>query len=96
MPRPQRPTLRKQTTTLWYYPSAQYSDEPKGTPGYRGATPAWVIWNVLERYTRPEDLVVDPFTPASNARIRLVAHMFADVGLRHSTPFVISTDAGNQ
>lgn len=32
-----------------------------GTPGYPGATPAWVIWNVLQRYTRDDDLVVDPF-----------------------------------
>jgi len=61
MSRPQRPTLRKQTTTLWYYPSGQYGDQPMGTPGYKGATPSWVIWNVLERYTRPGDLVVDPF-----------------------------------
>ena len=32
-----------------------------GTPGYEGRTPAWVIWNVLTRYTREGDLVVDPF-----------------------------------
>jgi len=32
-----------------------------GIPGYPGATPAWVIWNLLERYTRADDLVVDPF-----------------------------------
>lgn len=32
-----------------------------GMPGYAGATPAYVIWNVLERYTRAGDLVVDPF-----------------------------------
>lgn len=32
-----------------------------GTPGYEGRTPAWVIWNLLERYTRPGDLVVDSF-----------------------------------
>jgi len=50
-----------QTTTLWYHPSAQYGDRPMGTPGYPGATPAWVIWNLLERYTREGDLVVDPF-----------------------------------
>ena len=24
-------------------------------------TPAWVIWNLLERYTREGDLVLDPF-----------------------------------
>jgi len=61
MTRPPRPPLKKQTTTLWYYPSQQYSEEPMGTPGYRGATPAWVVWNLLERYTRAGDLVVDPF-----------------------------------
>ncbi|MDA1266917.1 MAG: DNA methyltransferase [Planctomycetota bacterium] len=62
MQRPTPPPLRKQTSTLWYYPSAQYSiDEPQGTPGYPGATPPWIIWNLLERYTREGDLVIDPF-----------------------------------
>lgn len=56
-----RPALRLQTTTLWYHPSQQYSAVPMGIPGYAGATPAYVIWNVLERYTRAGDLVVDPF-----------------------------------
>ena len=60
-PRPTPPKPRLQTTTLWYYPSQQYSEEPMGTPGYEGATPSWVIWNLLERYPRPGDLVVDPF-----------------------------------
>src|SRR6478736_4843046 len=58
---PARPPLRLQTTTLWYHPSQQYSSVPMGIPGYAGATPAYVIWNVLERYTREGDLVVDPF-----------------------------------
>ncbi|MCB9916640.1 MAG: methyltransferase domain-containing protein [Planctomycetes bacterium] len=53
--------LKLQTTTLWYYPSQQYSDEPMGIPGYEGRTPAWVIWNLLERYTRAGDVVLDPF-----------------------------------
>ena len=53
--------LKLQTTTLWYYPSQQYSDEPMGDPRYPGRTPAYVIWNLLERYTRPGDLVIDPF-----------------------------------
>ncbi|MFN0009541.1 MAG: TRM11 family SAM-dependent methyltransferase [Planctomycetota bacterium] len=56
-----KPPLKLQTTTLWYYPSAQYGDVPMGTPAYAGSTPAWVIWNLLERYTREGDLVVDPF-----------------------------------
>ncbi len=57
----QKPPLKLQTTSLWYYPSQQYSDEPMGSPGYEGRTPAWVIWNLLTRYTREGDLVVDPF-----------------------------------
>ena len=56
-----KPALKLQTTTLWYYPSQQYSSVPMGTPAYPGATPAYVIWNLLERYTREGDLVVDPF-----------------------------------
>ncbi|HED64609.1 MAG TPA: DNA methylase, partial [Planctomycetes bacterium] len=58
---PRRPPLKLQTTTLWYYPSQQYSDEPMGDPRFVGRTPAYVIWNVLTRYTREGDLVVDPF-----------------------------------
>lgn len=56
-----RTPLKLSTTTLWYYPSQQYSTVPMGTPAYQGATPAYVIWNLLKRYTRESDLVVDPF-----------------------------------
>lgn len=55
------PPLRLQTTTLWYYPSQQIPGERVGDPRFEGATPAYVIWNLLTRYTREEDLVVDPF-----------------------------------
>jgi hypothetical protein len=55
------PEPKLQTTTLWHHPSQQYGYRPMGVPGYPGATPAWVVWNLLERYTRPGDLVVDPF-----------------------------------
>ncbi len=58
---PQSPEVRLQTTTLWYHPSQQFGARPMGVPGYPGATPAWVVWNLVERYTRPGDLVVDPF-----------------------------------
>ena len=57
----QHQPAKMQTSTLWYHPSAQYGDEVMGVRGYEGATPPWVIWNLLERYTRPDDLVVDPF-----------------------------------
>lgn len=48
------------TTTLWDFPSQQYGDESQGDQNYAGATPAWIIWNLLQRYTEPKDLVVDP------------------------------------
>lgn len=48
------------TTTLWDFPSQQYGDETQGDKNYQGATPAYILWNLLQRYTRPKDLVVDP------------------------------------
>jgi DNA modification methylase len=53
--------LKLQTTTLWYHRSQQYGRELKGDPRFAGRTPAYVIWNLLTRYTREGDLVVDPF-----------------------------------
>lgn len=32
----------------------------QGDKAYAGATPSWVIWQCLQRYTREGDLVVDP------------------------------------
>ncbi len=52
---------RLQTTTLWYHPTQQIRGSIRGDPRYAGRTPAYVIWNLLERYTREGDLVVDPF-----------------------------------
>lgn len=49
-----------QTTTLWDAPSRHYGGKMQGDNAYAGATPAYVIWNLLQRYTRPGDLVVDP------------------------------------
>ena len=54
-----RPQLRVQTTTLWDYPSQHYGIGMQGHKDYKGATPAYVIWNLLSRYTRENDLVVD-------------------------------------
>lgn len=48
------------TTTLWDFPSQQYGDESQGDKRYQGATPAYILWNLLQRYTRPGELVVDP------------------------------------
>ena len=58
--RPQKPSLRLQTTTLWEYPSQHYGKGQQGDSKYVGATPSYVIWNVLSRYSQPDALVVDP------------------------------------
>jgi DNA modification methylase len=70
-----RPPLRVFTTTLWEYPSQHYDSAAsghqiggvpqaprhmQGDKDYAGATPSWVIWQVLQRYTREGDTVVDP------------------------------------
>ena len=52
-----KPTLM--TTTLWDFPSQQCGDESQGSKDYRGATPAYILWNLLQRYTKPGELVVD-------------------------------------
>jgi DNA modification methylase len=55
-----KPPLRLQPTTLWDYPSQHYGDFLQGDPNYKGATPSYIIWNLLQRYTKPKDLVIDP------------------------------------
>lgn len=58
--RPHKPALVIEPTTLWEYPSQHYGEQLQGDPKYVGATPSYVIWNLVQRYTKPGDLVVDP------------------------------------
>lgn len=55
-----KPPLRVFPSTLWEYPSQHYGSAIQGDKNYTGATPSWVIWQLLQRYTRENDLVVDP------------------------------------
>ena len=65
-PRFEKPPLEPFTTTLWTYPSQHYApssgagNAQQGRADYTGATPSWVVWQLLHRYTAPGDLVVDP------------------------------------
>ncbi len=58
--RPKKPPVRPQTTTLWEYPSQHYGEGAQGDSRYVGATPSYVIWNLVQRYSEPGALVVDP------------------------------------
>ena len=49
-----------ETTTLWDYPRQSYGKKPKGSNSFQGVTPAFIIYNLVQRYTKPGDLVVDP------------------------------------
>ncbi|MEW6410211.1 MAG: DNA methyltransferase [Nitrospirota bacterium] len=49
-----------ESTTLWDFPTQNYGDMPHGDNKFNGVTPAFVIWNLLQRYTKECDLVVDP------------------------------------
>src|SRR3972149_9107150 len=51
---------RLEATTLWDYPRQSYGKIPKGNNKFQGVTPAFIVWNLIQRYTEPGDLVVDP------------------------------------
>ncbi len=55
-----RPSLELQTTTFWEYPSQHYGSGLQGDKNYLGASPSWVIWNLIKRYTKENELVLDP------------------------------------
>ncbi|MCX7909875.1 MAG: DNA methyltransferase [Ignavibacteria bacterium] len=48
------------STTLWDFPIQSYGDVAKGNNKYPGVTPAFIIYNLIWRYTEPGDLVCDP------------------------------------
>jgi len=49
-----------ESTTLWDYPRQSYGKTPKGNNKYAGVTPAFIIWNLVQRYTEQGDVVLDP------------------------------------
>jgi DNA modification methylase len=51
---------RLASTTLWDYPRQSYGKTPKGSNKYAGVTPAFVIYNMVWRYTDVGDIVLDP------------------------------------
>lgn len=48
------------STTFWDYPRQSYGDTPKGNNKYPGVTPAFIIYNLIHRYTEPGEIVCDP------------------------------------
>lgn len=77
-----RPPLKVFPSTLWEYPSQHYDMKDadgftvtvQGDKDYVGATPSWVIWQLLQRYTREGDVVLDPMC-GSGTTIDVCAHL---------------------
>ena len=57
---PRKSNLIVESTTLWDFPTQNYGDHPHGDNKFNGVTPAFVVWNLVQRYTKEGDLVVDP------------------------------------
>lgn len=83
------------STTLWDFPSQSYGDKPKGNNKYPGVTPAFIIYNLIHRYTEPGDLVCDPMAGSGTTidvcleeRRRVIAF---DIG--PTRPDIIKADA---
>lgn len=49
-----------ESTTLWDFPRQSYGITPKGDNKYAAVTPALIIYNMVWRYTEPDDIVLDP------------------------------------
>ena len=49
-----------ESTTLWDFPTQNYGKTKKGDSKFQGVTPAFIIYNMVQRYTRPGDVVLDP------------------------------------
>jgi len=91
-----KPPLRLQTTTLWSYPSQHYDERHEGQhQGYRGATPDYILWNLLSRYTKPKDLVVDPMCGSGTTVVvsREMARRGLGYDLQPAHPDVFRADA---
>jgi DNA modification methylase len=86
-----------ETTTLWDYPRQSYGKKPKGDNKFQGVTPAFIIWNMIQRYTNPGDIVVDPMA-GSGTTIDVCEEenrfgIGFDINPKH--PKVIKSDARN-
>ena len=94
-----QPRLELFTTTLWEFPDQNYrardGSTEQGSRSYVGATPSWVIWQLLQRYTRPRDRVLDPM--AGSGTTLDVCKDLGREGLGYdlvpSHPFVREADA---
>jgi len=87
--------MKIESTTLWDFPTQNYGNKPHGNNKFNGVTPALVIWNLLQRYTKENDLVVDPMC-GSGTTIDVVNELKRKVigyDINPTRPDIIKNDA---
>lgn len=52
--------------------------------------------NLLIAFWGAMDFVVDPYSLAASGKIKIVLNMFTDIGIKHPSAFVVSTDSAAQ
>ena len=67
----------------------------QGDRAYVGATPSWVIWQLLQRYTKPKDLCVDPMAGSGTSLdvARDLGRRALGYDLRPTRPDIFRADA---
>jgi len=86
-----------EATTLWDFPKQSYGKRPKGNNKYPGVTPAFIVWNLVQRYTQPGDLVVDPMAGSGTtiAVCKEEGRKVIGYDIAPAHPEVIQNDARN-
>lgn len=99
-------TLANAANFIWEKPTLDDGTGDGMCNGYRAAVTNQVLNNlvfygnwadcILAQFGQGVDLVVDPYTQATDATVRVTINSFIDVAIRHAASFCASEDAGNQ
>lgn len=49
-----------EASTCWDFPDQSWGEIPCGDPSFHGVTPARCVVNLVRRYSRPRDIILDP------------------------------------
>ena len=84
-----------EVTTLWDFREQSIPGVRIGDPSYRGVTPALGCVNVIRRFTRPGDLVVDPMCGSGTTvdAARLLGRRALGFDLAPFRPDILPADA---
>ncbi len=84
-----------EVTTLWDFPRQSVPGLRIGDPSFNGVTPAMAAVNVIRRFTRPGDLVVDPMAGSGTTvdAARMLGRRALGFDLAPRRPDILAADA---